>query len=131
MKWFNKLDIEKQARIVVGMVAGALILACALLVAFTGWPGSKPAGIVRLSVELPPGQSRTEIILPGDSNVGWEEIQQMIASVRITRPDGSTRDFSPHQFDKISKETAAFQEVTFIMTNRAMITLTRDRPAGQ
>ena len=128
MKWFNKLDIEKQARIVVGMVAGALILACALLVAFTGWPGSKPAGIVRLSVELPPGQSRAEILMPGDTNVGWDEIQQMIATIRITRPDGSTRDFSPHQFDKISKEAHGFQEVTFVMTNHARVTLSRVQP---
>lgn len=125
MKWFNKLGIETQARIVVGTVALALVVACAAIIHQIGWPGSQKTGLVRLSVELPPGQSRTEIILPGDSDVGWEEIQQMIASVRITRRDGSTRDFSPHQFDKISQETRAFQEVTFIMTNRARITLAR------
>ena len=107
------------------VTAIAIGVACGILIHYYGWPGSKSMRIVRLSVELPPGQSRTEIILPGDSNVGWEEIQQMIASVRITRRDGSTRDFSPHQFDLISKEAHGFQEVTFVMTNRARVTLAR------
>lgn len=121
---WNHLRIDQRAALATAFGV-VLIVAIGLLLARYGVPGSQNAGIVRLSVELPPGQSRAEILLPGGSSGSWDEIQQMISSIRITRNDGSTRDFSPHQFDKLSQETHAFREVTLITTNHARITLAR------